>query len=186
MASTRLRLLSSLVPTIVLAGLVVASPSLAAPWLQVSAPLAGQTVTGEFVVSGDVGGDSQSAVSIALAPQTFDSCGAPSYTVSAELVGTAFSVSIPNRSVADGTYCVVVIADDGRLSTAVGNVVVASVIDDSTTLPTLSLAETAATDLAFWPLADATALAPIVLGAAASLALIVLVLGHVQRRRRDS
>lgn len=192
MLSHRLRALVALVPVLALAGLIAASPSLAAQSLRITSPLAGTTVAGTFDVVGTAGGDGVSEIAVALAPQTFGDCGAAVLERPAVVAASGgFAASIPSAAVTDGMYCVIVTVGDGRMSTAVGNLTVrnASDLDESlegAQLPTESLDdESMSTDAALGPLADVQLLAPVVVGAAATLALIVLVLALLQRRRSD-
>lgn len=192
MLSHRLRALVALVPVLALAGLIAASPSLAAQSLRITSPLAGSTVAGTFDVIGTAGGDGVSEIAVSLAPQRFGDCGAGVLERSAVVAASGgFAASIPSAAVADGMYCVIVTAGDGRMSTAIGDVTVrnASNLDETlegAQLPTESLDdEPLSTDAALGPLADVQLLAPVVVGAAATLALIVLVLALLQRRRSE-
>ncbi|MBX9472316.1 hypothetical protein [Microcella sp.] len=192
MLSHRLRVLGALVPVLALAGLLVASPSLAAQSLRITSPVSGTTVSGLFDVTGTADGDASAEIAVALAPQTFGDCAAPVLERDAVVdAAGGFVASIPSAAVADGVYCVIVTLGNGRLSTAVGDVTVrnASNLDESLEgpqLPTESLDdETVSTDAALAPLADTYLLAPLVVGAAATLALIVLVLALLQRRRSE-
>ena len=192
MLSHRLRALLALVPVLALSGLLVASPSLAAQTLRITSPLAGTTVAGIVEVSGTADGNAGSPLSVALAPQRFGDCAAPLVEQTA-VVGVSgdFAASISSTSVADGTYCVIVTVGDGRLSTAVGGVTVLndSGLDDTlddVQLPTRALFDDAASsDEALRVIADVQFLAPVVVGAAATLALVVLVMGLLQRRRTE-
>lgn len=186
MLSSRLRSLSGLIPAVVLAGLLAASPSLASQSLRITTPVGGTTVSGMFDVAGRAGADTD--VTISLAPQTFSECGATVHDVAVTADGDGdFAASIQSAVVADGVYCVIAVVGDGRLSTAVGDITVLNSENadlDGPQLPTESLDDETVTDAALAPLADAAALAPVVLGAAATLALVVLVFGQLQRRRR--
>ncbi|MDO9590264.1 MAG: hypothetical protein Q7J04_03890, partial [Microcella sp.] len=68
MLSHRVRILGGLVPALVLAGLLAASPGLAAQSLRITSPLAGETIAGIFEVTGTANGDAAAEVSVALAP----------------------------------------------------------------------------------------------------------------------
>lgn len=193
MVSHPLRALAALVPVLTVAGLLVAAPSLAAQTLRIASPVSGATVAGMVEVSGTVDGNAGSAISVALAPQRFGDCATPIVEQTAVVgVSDDFAASISSATVADGRYCVIVTVGDGRLSTAVGDV---TVLNDSgladtfadTQLPTRALddGDAAAADEALAGLADVQVLAPIVVGAAATLALVVLVLALVQRRRTE-
>jgi hypothetical protein len=186
----RLRTLGGIVPAIVLAGLIAASPAFASHSLRITSPVAGTTVAGIFDVTGMAGGDASTEIAVALAPQTFGDCGAAVLERPAVVDATgSFAASIPSAAVADGVYCVVVTVGDGRLSTAVGDVTVRNAVDldaslDGPQLPTESFDdESNSTDAALAQIVNAPLLAPVVVGAAATLALIVLVLGLLQRRR---
>ncbi len=192
MLSHRLRALGAIVPAIVLAGLIAASPSLAAQSLRITSPVSGTTVAGIFDVTGTADAEASTPIAVALAPQTFGDCGAAVLERAAVLDAEGdFAASIPSAAVADGVYCVIVTVGAGALSTAVGDVTVrnASNLDESLEgpqLPTQSLDdESSPTDAALAPVADVHLLAPVVVGAAATLALIVLVLGLLQRRRSE-
>ena len=172
--------------------MLAASPSLAAQSLRITSPVSGTTVAGLFDVTGTADGDASAEIAVALAPQTFGDCAAPVLERDAVVDASGgFAASIPSAAVADGVYCVIVTLGDGRLSTAVGDVTVrnASNLDESLEgpqLPTESLDdETVSTDAALAPLADTYLLAPLVVGSAATLALIVLVLALLQRRRTE-
>lgn len=186
MLSPRLRTLSGVIPAIVLAGLLAASPSLASQSLRITTPVGGTTVSGMFDVAGRASADTD--VTLSLAPQTFSECGATVHDVAvrAGSDGT-FATSIQSAVVADGVYCVIAVVADGQLSTAVGDITVLNSENDALDgpqLPTESLDDDPVTDAALAPLADASVLAPVVLGAAATLALVVLVFGQLQRKRR--
>lgn len=192
MLSHRLRTLGTLVPVLAVAGLLVASPSLAAQSLRITSPVAGTTVSGFFDVTGTADGDASADIAVALAPQTYGDCAAPVLERPAEVDASGgFAASIPSAAVADGVYCVIVTLGDGRLSTAVGDVTVRNASTageslDGPQLPTQSLDdESSSTDAALAPIVDAHLLAPLVVGSAATLALIVLVLGLLQRRRSE-
>ena len=189
MLSPRLRSLSGLIPAVVLAGLLAASPSLASQSLRITTPVGGTTVSGMFDVAGRASADTD--VTISLAPQTFSECGATVHDLRATSDGDGdFATSIQSAVVADGVYCVIAVVGDGRLSTAVGDITVLNSSHDDLDgpqLPTESLPdeiEETVTDAALTPLADAAVLAPVVLGAAATLALVVLVFGQLQRTGR--
>lgn len=190
MLSHRLRALGGILPALVLAGVLAASPSLAAQSLRITSPLAGTTVAGAFAVTGTA--DASADITVALAPQSFGDCAAVVLERSATVDASGdFAASIPSATVADGLYCVIVTANDGRLSTAVGDITVRndSGLDetlDGPQLPTESYGEhEQSTDAELVPLVDAQWLAPVVLGAAATLALLVLVFGLLQRRRTE-
>jgi hypothetical protein len=192
MLSHRLRALIAIVPALALGGLLVASPSFAAQSLRITSPVAGTTVVGTFAVTGTADGSTSMDISVTLAPQRFGDCGGAVLERAAVVDASgSFAASIPSAAVADGLYCVVVTVGDGRLSTAVGDVTVrnASNLDESLEgpqLPTESLDdESTMTDAVLAPIGDVQLLAPLVVGAAAALTLVVLVLGLVQRRRTE-
>lgn len=190
MLSHRLRALAALAPAVALAGLLVASPGFAAQSIRITSPISGATVAGVFEVAGVVG-VSSTDIQVALATQTFGDCASVVLEQPADVDDSgAFTTSIQSATVADGVYCVVVTADDGRLSAAVGDVTVnnAAGIDDSLggpQLPTQPIDDgsAASTDARLGPIATLPSLAPIVVGAAAALAMLVLVLALLQRRR---
>ncbi len=187
----RLRALLAIVPALALGGLLVASPGFAAPSISITSPLSGATVAGVFEVAGVAGDDLISGVSVALATQTYGDCASVALEQQANVddAGT-FTASIQSAAVADGVYCVIVTADDGRLSTAVGDVTVDNGVglDGSLAgpqLPTESLGagSAASTDARLASVVNLQSLAPVIVGAAATLALLVLVLALLQRRR---
>ena len=184
----------ALVPVLALAGLLVAAPSLASESLRITSPLAGSTVAGMVAVSGTADGSGGSTMTVALAPQRFGDCAAPLVQQTAVVESSgAFTALVSSAAVSDGTYCIIVTVGNGRLSTAVGDVTVAndSGLADSlggTQLPTQPLDSAdgvASTDAALAAIDDVQFLAPVVVGAAATLALVVLVLALVQRRRTE-
>ncbi len=188
----RLRALVALAPAVALTGLLVASPGFAAQSIHITTPISGTTVAGVFEVAGVTGGLSDD-ISVALASQTFGDCASVALEQAAEVDDSgAFATSIQSAAVADGVYCVIVTADGGRLSTAVGDVTVnnSASVDDSLAgpqLPTQPLDDSSATatDARLGSVANLPALAPVVLGAATMLAVIVLVLAMLQRRRTN-
>ena len=192
MLSHRLRVLLALAPALALGALLIASPSVAAQSLRITSPVSGTTVAGVFNVTGTADGDATAEIAVALAPQTFGDCAAPVLERPAVVDASGgFAASIPSAAVADGIYCVIVTLGDGRLSTAVGDVTVrnSSNLDESLDgpqLPTESFDdEPGSTDAVLAPLVDTQLLAPLVVGSAATLALIVLVFGLLQRRRTE-
>lgn len=193
MLSHRLRALAAFVPALAVSGLLVTGPSFAAQTIRITTPIAGTTVAGVFEVAGVTGGDTSADVSVALAAQSFGDCASVALEQMADVDDSgAFATSIQSGAVADGVYCVIVTGDGGRLSTAVGDITVnnASDLDDSLSGPQLTTEPLdsgagAPTDALLGPIADVQFLAPVVVGAAATLALLVLVFALLQRRRTD-
>lgn len=191
MISHRLRALGAGLPVAVLTTVLIASPGFAAESLRISTPLAGATVSGALVVEGSIAGEATD-LDLGLAPQSLGDCGSPLVETSVALAGEQFSTSIATTAVPDGTYCLIAVADAGRLSTVVADITVNNAIVegeslDGFQLPTESL-DGEGTTVAAAPAGDAlfsdlAVLGPLVLGATAALAVIVLGLGLWARRR---
>lgn len=187
MNSHRLRAVVAGLPFAVLATVLIASPGVAAESLRIDAPLSGATVSGVLLIEGSVAGQAAD-LELALAPQSLGDCGSPLASASIALAGEQFGTSISTAAVPDGTYCLVAVADAGRLSTVVADITV----DNSVTgpleglqLPTQSFdgGATVAEASAVSPLGDLAVLGPLVLGATAALAVFVLGLGLWTKRR---
>lgn len=188
MISHRLRAVVAGIPIAVLSTLLIASPGFAAESLRISTPLAGATVSGPLVIEGSIDGE-VADLDLGLAPQSLGDCGSPLVETSIALAGEQFTTSISTAAVPDGTYCLIAVADAGRLSTVVADITV----DNSATapleglqLPTESL--DGGTTVAEAPvvdslLGDLAVLGPLALGVTAVLAVLVLGLGLWARRR---
>lgn len=188
MISHRLRAVVAGIPIAVLSTVLIASPGFAAESLRIATPLAGATVSGQLIIEGSIAGDAAD-LDLGLAPQNLGDCGSPLVETSIALAGEQFTTSIPTAALPDGTYCLIAVADAGRLSTVVADITV----DNSATapleglqLPTESL--DGGTTVAEAPvvdslLGDLAVLGPLALGVTAVLAVLVLGLGLWARRR---
>lgn len=153
--------------------------------LRITAPTQGQTVAGDLRVEGIVGGAGDVDVTLSLSPQVLGDCR-PSVLdrVVTVTAGEPFAVSLVTAGLEAGTYCVVAIADDGRLSAAVGDVTIEPGLTelDGFQLPTLPIddgdARGAASTL------DPTIIIPIALGSVAAVSVVVLSAGLLFRRRQ--
>ncbi len=191
MISHRLRALAAGIPIIAVAAAVVASPGFAAESLVISSNLSGTTVSGEVLVEGSTLGEDLQLVTLTLAPQTLVDCGEPIVETIASTDSSSFSGSLQTTLVPNGSYCVIAVADEGRLSTVLGGITVDNAIElgdslDGFQLPTQSLdGDHSIPMLAAAPsrLGDLSTLGSIVLAATAGLAVGVLALGGWARRR---
>ena len=196
MISHRLRAAVAGVPIVLMSGLLVASPALAADALRITSPIAGSTVSGALVVEGSVAGDGAVDIELGLAPQVLGDCGNPAASVRVDDVVGSFSASIPTDGLADGAYCVYAVGDSGRLSSVVADVTLNNAITAGESIDGFQLSTEAlgaggdaghAASAA--PLAAPTALGELpVLGAAVlaltvALAAVVLGTGLWARRR---
>ncbi len=191
MISHRLRALVVGIPIAVLATVLVASPGFAAESLRISTPLAGQTVSGAVLIEGSISGDATD-LDLGLAPQSLGDCGSPLVETSIALAGEQFSTSIATTAVPDGTYCLIAVADAGRLSTVVADITVNNALTEGESLegfqlPTESLGGGGTTVVPVTVdatlMGDLAVLGPFALAATATLAVIVLGLGVWARRR---
>jgi len=160
--------------------LVLAVPAAAAQSLRITSPLAGQTVSGELVVRGEIRASSTTEVTVSITPQTLGDCLAPVAEQQLTVEPDApFSAHFSTLALQNGRYCVLAVADGGRLSTAVGDVAIDN--GDALQLPTFPLNEegesTAAEDAALVPPDELRVLGPVVLALAAALAVLVLGFG---------
>jgi len=198
MLPQRLRGVAAGIPIVLFSAVLVAGPGFAAESLVITSPLAGTTVSGPLAVEGSIDGDTGLEVALGLARQTLGECGSTVIESRVRSAAGQFSASFATTAVPDGTYCVVAVADAGRLSTAVGDVVVDnSAVNNSAAssdsldglqLPTLPFGDEARASLtgestAPANLGDLSLLGPLVLGAAGGLALLVLGVGLRVRRR---
>lgn len=154
--------------------------------LRITSPTQGETVAGDLRVEGIVGGAGDVDVTLSLAPQVLGDCR-PSVldrvvTVSA---GEPFAVSIVTAGLDEGTYCVVAVADEGRLSAAVGDVTIEPGLSelDGFQLPTLPLDGGDVRGVAPTG-SDAAVIVPIALGSVAAVSVVVLSVGLFYRRRQ--
>ncbi|BAU33499.1 hypothetical protein [Microcella alkaliphila] len=154
--------------------------------LRITAPTQGQTVAGDLRVEGIVGGAGDVDVTLSLSPQVLGDCR-PSVLdrVVTVTAGEPFAVSLVTAGLEAGTYCVVAIADDGRLSAAVGDVTIEPGLTelDGFQLPTLSVDGTDARGSASTAL-DPAIIIPIALGSVAAVSVVVLSAGLLFRRRQ--
>lgn len=193
MISHRLRAVVAGIPIAVLSTVLFASPVFAASSLSISTPLAGTTVSGELLVEGRVAGGTGVDVSLGLAPQALGDCGSPVALSTTEAASADFAVSLSTTSVPDGTYCLIAVADAGRLSTVVADITVNNAFVEGESLDELQLPTEALDDpsspavsspiVAASPVGDLSVLGPIVLVATALLAMLVLGLGVWALRR---
>lgn len=194
MISHRLRAVVAGIPIAVLTTVLVASPGFAAESLRIDSPLAGTAVGGELDVEGTVVGATVVDLMVGLAPQSLGDCGTPLIEQRLELAEPTFSVTLPTTAVPDGAYCLIAVADGGRLSTVVGDITVNNAVtgDESTDgfqLPTESLGgddrpANLPAVLAATPLGVGLGLlGPAVLATTAVAALTVLGFGLWARRR---
>jgi len=195
MTSHRLRALVAGVSVAALTTVIIGSPGFAAESLSISTPLAGATVSGSLIVEGSVAGGEVVDLDLGLAPQNLGDCGTPLIESRVADAGEQFSTSIETTEVPDGTYCLIAVADAGRLSTVVADITVNNALTDGESLdgfqlPTESLggdeAPEAPVAIADPLLRDIAVLGPLVLGATAALAVIVLGLGLWARRRTSA
>lgn len=196
MISHRLRLAVAGLPIVVMSALLATSPAFAADALRISTPLAGTTVSGPLTVEGVVAGDRAVDVELGLARQLLGDCGSPLVSSSVSAAGD-FSASIPTAALPDGTYCLLAVADNGRLSAVIADITVQNAVGaspplDGLQLPTEALGETAdgaGPVASTGPPATSTMLGELpVLGAAVlaialTLAAVVLGTGLWARRR---
>jgi len=142
--SHRLRATVTAVPLLAVAVVLVVSPGFAADSLVISSKLSGSIVSGEIVVEGSIIGANVELVTLALAPQTLVDCGEPIAQSVVEADKNRFAGRLPTTMVPDGPYCLIAVADEGRLSAVVGGITVDNGVgrDDSidgVQLPTQSL-----------------------------------------------
>jgi hypothetical protein len=175
--------------------ILAVSAGLAPESLRIATPLSGSSVSGMLLVEGSISGGSPVELTIGLAPQALGDCGSP--LVETRFAGTAndFATTLPTTAVPDGTYCLVAVADAGRLSAvvadlAVTNPLVASESLDGLQLPTLSAdgeasntpVEASSGSSGSNPFGAASVLAPAALGATAAISVLVLVVSLWMRQ----
>lgn len=194
MISHRLRAVVAGIPIAVLTTLLMASPGFAAESLRIDTPLAGTAVGGDLAIEGTIVGAREVDLVLGLAPQSLGDCGSPVIEQRLEVVEPQFSVTLSTIAVPDGAYCLIAVADGGRLSTVVGDITVNNAVTngestDGFQLPTESLdggasPSTLPAALAATPLgAGIGLLGPAVLATTAAVALVVLGFGLWARRR---
>jgi hypothetical protein len=154
--------------------------------LRITSPTPGETVAGDLRVEGIVGGAGSADVTLSLAPQVLGDCG-PSVLdrVVTVTAGEPFAVTLVTAGLEAGTYCVVAIADGGRLSTAVGDIAVEPGLSelDGFQLPTLPL-DGADAGVSITSNPGAAIVIPIALGSVAAVGVVVLSAGLLYRRRQ--
>ena len=190
MMSHRFRAVIAGIPIAVLSTVLIASPGFAAESVHISTPLSGTTVSGAVLIEGNIEGDTAVDVDLGLAPQTLGDCGSPLVGIRVALASAAFATRIATTSVPDGTYCLIAVADAGRLSTVVADITVKNASDagdslEGLQLPTESIdgggeASSPVADVLF---GDVSLLGPLVLGAAGAIALTVVGVGLWALRR---
>lgn len=194
--SARLRHLGGFILGAAIALVVaVGTPSLAADSLRITSPLSGETVVGDVRIEGIVAGSGTVDLSLAISEQRFGECGPLATERRAEIeAGTPFAVTIATTDISDGVYCVIAVADSGRLSAAVGDVTIDNGIDeldgfqlptqtlpDSSPLPVEPTEEPVASESSTAP-SGLEIIVPAVFGAVAVLALLVMSMGLLYRR----
>jgi hypothetical protein len=195
--SHRLRAVVAAVPLLAVSAVLVVSPGFASDSLVISSKLSGSTVSGELLVEGSMLGENVELVTLALAPQTLVDCGEPIAQSVVETDENRFAGSLATTAVPDGAYCVIAVADDGRLSTVLGGITVANAVElgeslENLQLPTqsldgtMSVPATLAVTAAPSRFGGLPALGSIVLAATAGLAVGVLALGFWARRRSSA
>ncbi len=185
MISHRLRAIVAGIPIAVLSTVLIATPGFAVESLRISTPLAGATVSGPLIIEGSIVGDA-GELDLGLAPQDLGDCGSPLIETNIALAGEQFRTSISTAAVPDGTYCLIAVADAGRLSTVVADITVDNSVTESLEglqLPTESLDGGTTAAAESWPMGQLAVLGPLALGVTAALAVIVLVLGVWAKRR---
>lgn len=181
----RLGLLSAVLST----GLaLVASPVIAADALRITTPVAGTVVSGELYIAGTIAGDGEHELTLQLAPQQLGECGtAVASTTTTVSAGTRFNALVDTLSVADGTYCLVAVADRGRLSDVQADIRIDNaILRGFIQLPTESLPEPtdgASAIEAAVPAESGPVIAIAAFGLAGLLAVSVAVYGIVSGRR---
>lgn len=124
------------------AALLAATPASAAESLSLTAPAADSTVAGEVRIEGFVASEGSIDLTLSLAPQSLGECGAPVASVQSQVVGgEPFAALIDTARVADGTYCIVAVADGGALSEVRGDIAIANerAAGSGVQLPTFAL-----------------------------------------------
>lgn len=190
MMSHRFRAVIAGIPIAVLSTVLIASPGFAAESIRISTPLSGTTVSGAVLIEGNIEGDTAVDVDLGLAPQTLGDCGSPLVGIRVELASAAFATRIATTSVPDGTYCLIAVADAGRLSTVVADITVKNASDAGDSLEGLQLPTEsvdgggeASSPVAGVLFGDVSLLGPLVLGAAGAIALAVVGVGLWALRR---
>jgi hypothetical protein len=173
-----------------------AAPSVAADSLQISSPLSGTTVSGDVLVTGSIVSDEAVSVAVGMAAQVLGDCG-PVEVVDTQTLATGgdFTAVIPTALIENGRYCLLAMADSGRLSTVIGDVTIDNVATEGFQLPTEAfgddqpmIEDTAMSEVpsqagVLDPFSSVAVFGPIMLAASALLTAIVVVFALVQRRR---
>lgn len=123
---------------------LVASPGIAAAdALRITTPVSGTVVSGELYIAGTIAGDGEHDLTLELAPQQLGECGtAVASTTTTVSAGEGFSALVDTLTVADGTYCLVAVADRGRLSDVQADIRIDNeILRGYVQLPTESLPE---------------------------------------------
>lgn len=169
----------------------MATPVLAADSLRITTPLAGSIVAGDLYIEGSIAGHGDIDLTLTLAPQSFGECGLAVAQITIEVsAAEGFAAIVDTTAVADGVYCIVAVADRGRLSDVQADITVSNALsgDDGLQLPTLPLPEptdgVSAVDAAV-PVGSGTLLAAVAFGLAGLLALGVAVFGILVSRTPD-
>lgn len=167
---------------------LVASPGVAADALRITTPLAGTVVSGELYVAGTIAGQGEHELSLELSPQQFGECGAPvASTTTTVTAGEGFRALVDTMAVQDGTYCLVAVADRGRLSDVQADITVDNaILRGFIQLPTEALPEPtdgASAIEAAVPTESGPVIATATFGLAGLLALAVAVIGLVSSHR---
>ncbi|MGY6497278.1 MAG: hypothetical protein ACXIUP_03520 [Microcella sp.] len=185
--SSRLRTAAAFIAGMAIVfALAWADDAFAVDSLRITSPTQGATVAGDLRVEGLVGGAGDVDVTLSLAPQVLGDCR-PSVLdrVVTVTAGEPFAVSLVTAGLEAGTYCVVAVADDGRLSAAVGDIAIEPGLSelDGFQLPTLALDGPDARGAVTAGLEPAI-IVPIALGSVAAVSVVVLSVGLLYRRRQ--
>ena len=167
--------------------LVVASPSVASDALRITTPVAGTIVSGDVYIAGTIDGEGEHELTLQLSPQNLGECGAPVAQLTTTVAGGAgFTALVDTMAVADGIYCLVAVADRGRMSDVQGDITIDNaILRGYIDLPTL--AEPTPTDgasaiEAAVPAESGPAIATAAFALAGVVAIVVAVIGIVWSR----
>lgn len=122
---------------------LVASPVLAVTSLRITTPVEGSTVSGDLYVAGSIAGDGQHELTLALSRQTLGECGpALAQTTTSVNAADGFEALVDTTIVPDGRYCIIAVADRGRLSDVQSDITISNdILRGGRQLPTLSQPE---------------------------------------------
>ena len=168
---------------------LVASPGIAAAdALRITTPVSGTVVSGELYIAGTIAGDGEHELTLELAPQQLGECGtAVASTTTTVSAGRGFSALVDTLTVDDGTYCLVAVADRGRLSDVQADIRIDNaILRGFIQLPTESLPEPtdgASAIEAAVPAESGPVIAVAAFALAGLLAVAVAVYGIVSGRR---